>query len=104
MDINHYNGLKTQYIALKKMDGGGAWDSYSNANDATQETLNFIGIHEYRGDDLIIQNDRATISKGLKKMFKSFDSEIRGKDPNIKNTDRSIYNLNYKYLGVKQCD
>jgi hypothetical protein len=37
-------------------------------------------------------------------MFKSFDSEIRGKDPNIKNTDRSIYNLNYKYLGVKQCD
>lgn len=82
------------------MDGGGAWNSYSNGNDATQELLYFSGIQGYdEKNDLITHIDPMINSKGLEKMFKTFDREIRKKDPNIKNPDASIYNVNYKYLG-----
>jgi len=106
MNTNHneydeYNKYKKQYIVLKKMDGGGAWNSYSNGNDATQDLLYFNGIQgSDEKNNLIHHTDPAIISKGLKKMFDKFDIEIRKRDPQIKNPDTSIYNVNYAYLGV----
>lgn len=101
-----YLKYKNKYLHLKEkissnQIGGGAWSTFSNGNDNSKDMMTTYKFSQYDDDKMIYFKDIKSTNIGLQKMFNDFDNEIKNKNSNFnKNTDASIYNLNYSYLGV----